>query len=306
MAVAGTGASGPPGRNYPTTTIIDSGPHKVSYKTTFNDASGEMKFPGDLGSKENPHFMMFNTFTLAGTVAGTGSDAAFIPANAPSVSLPVSGNPTATYDQSWDQETAGLVKNQITQAAGAALGSGSIKEFTAKMMSNVSKGADQVGKLGGDNSIVGAVAGNVLGFKAAGQSGGKASFDQIYAIYAGPGFRSFNFTYSLKAFDAVDVGRIDDIVKYFKINSAPRAILNSISRLYQLPKAFKITYHYKAGPNDWINQIGYCACTSVGVSYGGDRFTTFDSTDGAPVQVDLTLAFKELQLQDSKSIEAGY
>jgi len=59
------------------------------------------------------------------------------------------------------------------------------------------------------------------------------------------------------------------------------------------------------GENQYMNKIGKCALTSINVTYGGERFTTFDGMD-APVQVNLTLAFKELQLQDSKSLAAGY
>ena len=47
--------------------------------------------------------------------------------------------------------------------------------------------------------------------------------------------------------------------------------------------------------------IGHCALTNVGVTYGGDKFTTFDGTGGMPVQTDLTLQFKEMELLDRNS-----
>ena len=38
--------------------------------------------------------------------------------------------------------------------------------------------------------------------------------------------------------------------------------------------------------------------------YGGDRFSTFD--DGMPVQIDLSLAFKEIELLDKQRVLSGY
>ena len=41
------------------------------------------------------------------------------------------------------------------------------------------------------------------------------------------------------------------------------------------------------------------------VSYGGDKFTTF-AGNHAPVQVDLQLQFKEMELLNQQMIEEGY
>ena len=53
--------------------------------------------------------------------------------------------------------------------------------------------------------------------------------------------------------------------------------------------------------NPWLPHIGHCALTNVGVSYGGDKFTTYDNSRGMPVQTDLTLQFKEMELLDRNS-----
>ena len=54
-----------------------------------------------------------------------------------------------------------------------------------------------------------------------------------------------------------------------------------------------------------INKIARCALTSVAVAYGGDRFNTFQGTD-APVQTNLTLQFKEIELVTKTEMEKGY
>ena len=43
-----------------------------------------------------------------------------------------------------------------------------------------------------------------------------------------------------------------------------------------------------------MNRIGVCALSTIDVNYGGSKFTTY--VDGTPVETQLTLGFKELEL----------
>ena len=157
----------------------------------------------------------------------------------------------------------------------------------------------------GEAGIVGNI-GKLVGSRALGQSTGQAIFDQSFAVYGGPAYRSFSFSYSLMPLSRDDTEKIKDIVNFFKINSAPESKgPGTVARIYGLPKAFEIKYYNKSNENEYMNKIGKCALTSINVTYGGERFTTFDGMD-APVQVNLNLSFKELQLQDSASMDAGY
>jgi hypothetical protein len=72
-----------------------------------------------------------------------------------------------------------------------------------------------------------------------------------------------------------------------------------------VPQLFGISYHNKTKPMEHLNKIGKCALTSINVIYGGDRFAVFHQ-DSAPVQVDLSLTFKEVQLLSAADMEAGY
>ena len=68
---------------------------------------------------------------------------------------------------------------------------------------------------------------------------------------------------------------------------------------------FQPSFHTKAGAeNTHLPKITKCALTDVGVTYGGDRYSEF--TNNAPVQVDLTLSFKEIALLSGADIEAGF
>ena len=113
--------------------------------------------------------------------------------------------------------------------------------------------------------------------------------------------RSFNFSFALKPLNIDDSIIIDEMITFFKIASAPFKMQTQMTRLYDLPNVFKISFHNGMDENTWLPQIGHCALTNVGVTFGGDKFTTFNSTMGMPVQTDLTLQFKEMELLDRNS-----
>lgn len=267
-----------------------------------------LQFPKNLGISNQPHYMMFTTHAIKGTVGASGSDNSFGGAEG-FVMLPIPANPTAAYEQGWDTEEAGVAMSSLvtgtqdmvadynkaggglagTLAAGGAIGN------------KLKEGFKTVGEAG----IVGNI-GKLVGSRSLGQATGTAVFDQSFAVYGGPAYRSFSFSYSLMPLSKNDVTDIKNIIDFFKINSAPESKgPGTVARIYGLPKAFQIKYYNKSRENQYMNKIGKCALTSINVTYGGERFTTFDNDD-APVQVNLNLSFKELQLQDSASMAAGY
>lgn len=274
-----------------------------------------MQFPKDLGIDEQPHYMLFTTHAIKGTVGASGSDTSFGGAEG-FVVLPIPANPTASYEQGWDTEEAGIAMSNLvtgTQDVMAAYNEPEYNEFgeqtgTAGFSGAVGSILNKVGETG--KTVAGAgVVGNIgrlVGSRALSQSTGQAIFDQSFAVYGGPAYRSFSYQYSLMPLSRDDVDTIKQIVDFFKVNSAPTAKgPGTVARIYGLPKAFQIKYYNKGRENQYMNKIGKCALTSINVTYGGERFTTFDGMD-APVQVNLNLSFKELQLQDSASMAEGY
>jgi len=276
-----------------------------------------LQFPKDLGiSSENAHYMMFTIHSIRGTVGASASDTSFGGAEG-QVALPIPGNPSASYEQGWDTEEAGIgMSSVITGSQDAVAAYKGHKEYddfgneTGKgkigaALGSIADTVTDVGKSVTGMGIAG-ILGKAAGSRALGQSGGQAIFDQSFAVYGGPAYRSFSFQYSLMPLSRADVVEIKRIIDFFKINSAPVSQgPGTVARIYGLPKAFQIKYFNRGNENTYMNKIGKCALTSINVTYGGDRFTTFDGMD-APVQVNLSLGFKELQLQDSSTMAAGY
>lgn len=261
-------------------------------------------FPSDLGiSSQHAHYMMFSLFKIKGTV-GSSSDNSFTDAGQ-SVALPIPGSPAVSYEQGWETETAGAAMSGLiggVQSGTTALEEGSLFDAATSIISDVGKAGKNSAEGAGVMGTIGRMIGNN---RVLGQSTGTAVFDESFAVYGGPAYRTFSFSFSLMPLSEEDTIKIKDIVDFFKTNSAPKAKAPGLVRIYELPHAFGITYHNKGGENKYMNKIGKCVLTNLGVTYGGEKFNTFDGFD-APVQVDITLSFKELQLQDSSSIANGY
>ena len=60
--------------------------------------------------------------------------------------------------------------------------------------------------------------------------------------------------------------------------------------------------------NQNLNKISTCVLESMNITYGGDRFKTFDGNeDGAPpVETTMTLNFKEMELITKQRAEEGF
>jgi hypothetical protein len=75
-----------------------------------------------------------------------------------------------------------------------------------------------------------------------------------------------------------------------------------------IPDVFSIQYMHINGPNNYINKIGKCYLKTMDVSYGGDKFVTYNADkEGAPPQkTTISLSFQELEIMDRANVEAGY
>ena len=113
--------------------------------------------------------------------------------------------------------------------------------------------------------------------------------------------RSFSFTFKMLPKDAQEAKNIEDIVTLFRYHSMPEFEGgNTTGRTMIIPSTFNIQYQGTSA----LHYIGECALESVNVKYGGERPQFF--RDGQPVETELTLQFKELDLVTKEKILEGY
>jgi len=247
------------------------------------------------------------------------------------VCLPIPANLSAAYQNNWDQQEvagpvaamatkgAGLMKTiagitskpSITSMVGAAgdaamsLGakaSGAI----SRMASDIPGTADKANAAGAGvvNEMMGMAAtapglGEVV--SAAQFSLGFRALQQTMTSYSGPGFRSFQWQFSMKPLSEKDSINALAICNYFKTRSMPAQSDMQFTRVYNLPDCFKVQFFTGYEESMWLSKIGHCVCTDVSISYGGDKFTTFAGSH-APTQIDLSISFKELELLNRQAV----
>ena len=207
------------------------------------------------------------------------------------VMLPVPGGITDQNNADWGDGRMNPLQAAGLEAAGRALSGnleagmrsagdaikalGSNKEETKSTL----KGLFSAGAVGLDpNEVLARTQGAVIN-------------PNLELLFKGPALRPFNFTFQMGARNEGDSLQIMEILRFFKQGSAPQR--TEAQMLIKAPHTFQIEYLHRGTKNKFLNEIKECALLSVGVNYTpNNNYATF--ANGAPVSIELTLGFKEL------------
>ena len=127
-------------------------------------------------------------------------------------------------------------------------------------------------------------------------------------MFRGTGRRSFSFSFTFIPKSAEETQIVHKIIKEFKIGMSPTFKTSGSTREMTIPDVFSIQYMHINSQNQYINKIGKCYLKTMDVSYGGDKFVTYNADkEGAPPQkTTISLSFQELEIMDRTLVEAGY
>ena len=136
---------------------------------------------------------------------------------------------------------------------------------------------------------------------------GQAINPQLQVLFRGVGFRTFQFDFVFTPYSKEESEEVKKIIEHFKWAAAPE--INPLGYFSQglfmkVPYPFKIEFFYKGKENPYVHRIGETVLENVNVDYGPNGWSTFN--DGSPVQIKLTLQFKETVIVDKNRIKAGY
>ena len=209
--------------------------------------------------------------------------------------IPIEGVSTG-YEQGWEEATGNMMalaaQKGIAGLATKLMGGGEVRSHPDHPEQKTTSGGETLENIGGAiKEFMAAKTGLGTGIT-------RRLIEQSYVSYSGPGYRSHEFSFSLRPKSKSESEIIEKIILFFKKHSAPTLLGGTadIARLYKTPHLFEI----KFAPDAGLFRIGASACTSVGVKYGGEKYNTFKDSD-MPVQVDLSLSFKEMIIHDSTS-----
>ena len=123
--------------------------------------------------------------------------------------------------------------------------------------------------------------------------------------------RGFQYTFKMIPKSEQEAEEIRNIVTAFKMNMLPEGMESAegfTGKNLKIPNTFDIKYMFVGRENQYLNKISTCVLESMNVTYGGDRFKTFDGNeDGAPpMETTITLNFKEMELITKQRAEEGF
>lgn len=216
-----------------------------------------------------------------------------------SINLFISQPPVARYSANWENKelgaAAGLIKNlseaasqgdvlEGTQGVGQLLARGTIKAAA-----NLPSALGIAGELGAAVDL----------------ASRRVANPYKEQLFTSMGFRQFAFNYKFAPKNETEYQNVKNIIEMFKYHMHPE---NDPTGLFlEYPSEFEIEYCYKGERNKNLNKISSCALTDIKVTYGNqDSFTTFKGTDGAPAEINLELAFTELETLTNNRIADGF
>ena len=210
------------------------------------------------------------------------------------VMLPVPGNITDQNNADWGDGRMNPLQAAGLEVAGAALSRGlqAGTESVANQVKGLGANAEQA-----KSALKGLFSAGAVGLdpnEVLARTQGAVINPNLELLFKGPTLRPFNFTFQMGARNSDESDEIMEILRFFKQGSAPQR--TQAQMLIKAPHTFQIEYLHRGpngGKNKFLNEIKECALLSVGVNYTpNNNYATF--ANGAPVSVELTLGFKEL------------
>ena len=139
---------------------------------------------------------------------------------------------------------------------------------------------------------------------------GEIITDRLELAFKGIQKRSFSYTFKMIPKNEREADEIRKIVFAFKANIIPEFVAGRSGRRLVVPNTFDIQYQYMGVSNEYLHHISTCVLENMSVTYGGDRYKTFNASskgDGAPpVETSITLQFKELELITRERVFEGF
>jgi hypothetical protein len=183
-------------------------------------------------------------------------------------------------------------------AAGNARGPGG---FMAETLATL------IGGAGKELGIVGEGIENVLL-----QSYGIAQNPQIEVLFETIDNRSFEFNFAFHPRNEKEAEEVIKIIRMFRYHAAPELAQGTGGRYFIPPSEFDIEYRFKPGKNEndieneSLHKFASCVLEAIDVNYVGQsgQFVTFK--DGKPVNIEMRLRFKEVEIIHKGLVEAGY
>ena len=127
-------------------------------------------------------------------------------------------------------------------------------------------------------------------------------------FFQGVEYRTFSFKNKLIAFEKKDTITINKIIKTFRWHSSP-GLATDHALMYRYPSTWRIRF-FQADPNrdgqvyesEWLPTVKRCVLEKVDVNHFASNTPSYHS-NLAPVDIEITLSFREMEYVTKQSIE---
>ena len=192
------------------------------------------------------------------------------------------------YGMQWSEEDSALLQG-AADAIQTAFGD---KSAVAKMTGIADLGLE-----------AGAAFGLTKAPGAASAALGIAANPKKEQTFKGVDFRKFTFDYQFFPRDAKEAENVLNIIKQFKLHMHPE-FKSELEYVWVYPSEFDIIYYNKYVENTNIHKHTSCVLEEMNVNYTPNgSFQVFEN--GMPVQINMSLGFKELQILSKETIKEG-
>tara|TARA_R110000824_G_C15160414_1_gene671862 strand:+ start:111 stop:1313 length:1203 start_codon:yes stop_codon:yes gene_type:complete len=211
-----------------------------------------------------------------------------------SIVLHIQDRPTTNYSVEYQEDSLGTL--------GGALGGGTNRDISEMVKQFGDMDSAQQNKAG--SALIAAVSGAIGGTGARlAQSATKeitnAFREQFFERVA---FRTFNFRHTFMPKSREEAQNVRNIIELFKFHMLPELGFENLTFIH--PSEFEIKYFFGSTENNYFDRISTCVLEDMSVEYGGDIFSTFST--GQPVEVNMSLRFKELEVMTKERVKEGF
>ena len=201
------------------------------------------------------------------------------------------------YIANYTDTEIGITTQAAVDIFDTVVGDASVREKGSAVIDRVKTGSEDfllsTALKGADTFFPGAKAAYEIGK-------GQIISDRLELAFQGIAKRKFQYIFKMMPRSEREAQEIKQILQLFKVNMLPEFVGGDRSgRRMIVPNTFNIHYMYLGSQNQYLDPISECVLTNMSVSYGGERFRTFDpdsSGNAPPVETQVQLEFAELEL----------
>ena len=139
---------------------------------------------------------------------------------------------------------------------------------------------------------------------------GRIITNRLELAFKGIGKREFSYTFKMVPRSKEEAEEIRRIIFAFKFNMLPEFTDgNRQGRRLTVPSTFDIQYMYAGQQNQFLHNISTCVLESMDVTYGGDRYKTYENIPGdgsPPTETSIGLKFREMEIITRERVNEGY